>query len=181
MGALGRDLMFWLFLGSAFLSLFWQSTVPVIASVVFTLLFFCHFLVERPGAIRESRSKGLKIVTLVPLSPPIARLHLALSGRGIAGKWVRAYEIHVPDYTGPEYVRSLARDLTLIERTFPRPAIYFWETPAPVPSTIRRLIRDKEKEGKAYWIRGASPLPKTFTCGFREGQKHVRRGAILLN
>lgn len=182
MGALGRDLAFWLFLGSSFVSLFWNSLIPIIVSIVFTMLFFYHFLAERPRAIRESKVKGLQIVTLVPLSLLIARLHLLLFGRKIAGKWSRAYEIHVPEYFGPDYVKLLNHDLSLIEKTFPRPALYFWETPAPVPASIRRFIREKEKEGKAYWIKGSAPVPNASSLGFsRARKKHVRRGVMMID
>lgn len=182
MGTLGRDIAFWLFTGSAITSLVWHSIMPAVASVAFAALFFYHFLAERPRAIRKSRAKGLQITTLVPLTPLVVRLHLFLSGRKITGKWVRVYEIHIPDYAGPDFVRRLAQDLALIEKTFPRPAVYFWETPAPVPSAIRQFIREKAKEGLAYWIREASPAPKTLSCGFgRKEKTHVRRGAILLD
>ncbi|MCL6449466.1 MAG: hypothetical protein K6U04_15220 [Armatimonadetes bacterium] len=81
-----------------------------------------------------------------------------------------------------DFVRTLEKDLLLIEKCFPRPALYFWETAAPVPSSVRRLIREREREGKAFWEKGARILPKAPLYGFKRGERrYVRRGAILLN
>lgn len=182
MGSLGRDLAFWLFLASSAAAVICPlGKFSVLPPVAFAALLFWHFLVERPRAVRESAGRGLKIVALVRLWPPVAWLHLLLLGwKGKTG--IKAYEIHVPGYAGPGAATLFAEDLRLIEETFPRPALYFWETPVPVPALVRRLIREKEKAGKASWVKGCSPVPKAPTCGFPRGQRaHVRRGAMLLD
>ncbi len=179
MGTLGRDAVFWLFLVSAFTSLFWAGVIPVVGSVVFALLFFYHFLVERRQAIKKSRAKGLETVALVPLSPLIAWLYLLLAGGKKIARQKRAYEIHVPGYTGGA---ALERDLKLIYETFPRPAVYFWETSVPLPASVRQLIREMERSGRAYWVKGAFPVPKVFGKGYsRREKEHVRRGVMVLD
>lgn len=181
MGTLGRDVAFWLFAVSVLGAAVSGSFALWLAALFFALAFFYHFLAERPKAVWKSRVGGLQGAALIPLLPPVARLHLLLSGRKAAGRWDKAYEIHVPG-AGPNFIGELEKDLVLIVKRFPRSALYFWETAAPVPSSIRMLIREREKHGKAYWIKGASPLPKAFTGGFsRKEKRHVRRGAIFLD
>jgi hypothetical protein len=178
MGTKGRDIVFWLFALTGTGAALLRSKLLFWAALVFALLFFYHFAVERPRAIRESREKGLRMAVLVPLWPFLARF---LTGKKIAGKWGQAYEIHAPA-DSKNFVRELERDLTFIERFYPRPALYLWETPAPVPAGIRKLIRDREKDGKAFWAKGPWPAPKAPLHGFRRGEgRHVRHGAILLD
>jgi hypothetical protein len=181
MGTKGRDIAFWLFVLTGTGAALLRSKPFFWAALVFALLFFYHFLVERPRAIRESREKGLRMVVLVPLCPLFTRL---LTGGKIKGKWERAYEIHAPaNPADPEsFIKSLERDLTFIKEFYPRPALYLWETSVPIPGSIRRLIREREKEGKAFWRKGPWPVPKAPLHGFKRREKrHVRRGAFLLD
>lgn len=179
MGTKGRDIAFWLFALTGTGAALLKSKTFFWAALVFALLFFYHFAVERPRATRESRAKGLKVVALVPLRPYLARF---LAGRRIDGRWDKAYEIHAPAANPESFVQELERDLTFIEKFYPRPALYFWETPAPVPASIRRLIREREKDGKAFWVKGTWPVPKAPLHGFKRGERrHVRHGAILLD
>lgn len=179
MGTFGRDLAFWLFALDLAGVAATKSKTLYWAAVLLALLFFAHFFLEIPLAVRKSRRMGLRVTVLVPLCPALVRLQLFLSGRRIVGNWRRAYEIHAEGAAGKELAGALARDLDLIRRT--TKGLFIWETAAPVPWEVRRLIRELEGEGKAFWVKGARPLPKALLHGPPERVRaHLRHGAIVL-
>lgn len=177
MGTKERDLAFWLF--AVFISgaAVFGSMLLWLAAFISALLFFYHFVIVRPRAVRESRKMGLETAVLVPLWSCAARLRLLLAGKKLAG-WERAYEVHLSG-SGKEIIPVLEKDLLNVAGTVK--GLFFWETSFPVPSAIRKLVREKEKRNKAFWVKGRLPVPGTPLLPDPVDGKHVRYGAVVLD
>ncbi|OPX94471.1 MAG: hypothetical protein A4E53_00070 [Pelotomaculum sp. PtaB.Bin104] len=178
MGAKGRDVVFWLFVlfitGAALSTsklLYWAALV-----CAWGLAAYHWYTLQ---AIKHSRAMGLRTVVLLPLWPGFAAVYRLMAGRQISGKWRRAYEIHIKGASSKNFLKQLETDLVLINSTMA--GLFFWETSAPVPAVIRRLIREKKRQGKAFWVKGAWPAPRAPGTGREIVKKHVRHGAIFLD
>lgn len=178
MGTTERDLAFWLFAAAAAGSLAFGSVALLAAAFFFAALLLWHFAAERPRAIRRSRRAGFGAAVFVPLWPGAARLRLLLARRRISGRWERAWEVHVLG-AGRELVPLLEWDLLRAAREMP--GLYFWETSFPVPAVVRGLIREKEKQGRAFWVKGRLPVPRTPFLRESMDPERARHGAILVD
>ena len=187
MGVKGRDLALYVFfLSSAAVvagGLMGSSaTYPLSFVALFTgaaALYYFYYLAE---ARKFSRRLGLKCVVLLPLNCGWARLLLFAAGKKIRGRIRRAFEIHVeapPGSTLSEFLKTLDADLNLAKDELPG-ALFMWETSAPVPASIRSLIREKSREGNAFWEKGGWPVPRFPLTGRDLEKSRVRRGAILV-
>jgi hypothetical protein len=176
-GTKERDLAFWLFAAATAGSLAFRSVAFLAATFFFAALFLWHFAAERPRAMRRSREAGFGAAVFVPLWPGAARLRLFLARRRIAGRWERAWEVHVLG-AGRELVPVLEEDLLRAAREMP--GLYFWETSFPVPAAVRKLIREKERQGRAFWTKGRLPVPRAPFLRERMDPRRARHGAVLI-
>lgn len=149
------------------IALFW-------AALLVALLLTVVYPIWTLRAIKVSRDMGLKAVVLLPIHNPFKALYSLLAGGNIESKRLKAYEIHL---MGRD-LSQLRDDLNYIRTNMD--GLFFWETSAPVPSGIRRLIRYLEKNKKAFWLKGPWPLPRMPFSAMDMDKKRVRRGAILI-
>lgn len=186
MGTKGRDLVLWLLVllvpAAAVASLlgadygakaFWLALGCTAGLGVFER-------VTIPRARRRSQAWGLKHVVLLPINRWWAALLLAAAGRRMP--WCeRAYEIHIPNSPSNlhDYLVEVEADLLRAKDILPG-CLFLWETSAPVPSRIRRLIRDLKKDGLAFWEPGMWPVPRFPLIPSQIDKRHVRRGALAL-
>lgn len=180
MGTKGRDIVFWLFVLFLAGAALFKSKVLFWAASGFACLLAAYYRIYVPAAIKRSRAMGLKAVVLLPLWPGFAHLYRLMAGRRIAGKWKRAWEIHVTG-ASPEldsFLRQLQADLARVRHT--KAGLFYWETSAPVPSAVRRLIRDSTRQGRAFWRKGAWPVPRAPGTARELAGKYLRCGAIIL-
>jgi len=178
MGAKGRDITFWLLvLFSAGAALF--TSKPLFLAAFVSACALAAYRRYTLRAIKHSRAMGLRTVVLLPLWPGFAAVYRLMAGGRISGKWRQAYEIHIKGASPKDFLKQLEADLVLINSTMA--GLFFWETSAPVPAVIRRLIREKTRQGKAFWVKGAWPAPRAPGTGREIVKKHVRHGAIFLD
>lgn len=187
MGVKGRDLALYLFFLSAaaaiteglagFPKARLFSLVAIFAFAA-ALYYFPYFLLAR----KFSRRLGLKCVVLLPLNCGWARLLLFAAGKKIRSRIRRAFEIHIealPGLTLGEFLKMLDADLNLAKNKLPG-SLFIWETSAPVPASIRNLIKEKSREGNAFWEKGGWPFPRFPFTGRNLKKSRLRRGAILV-
>lgn len=177
------------------LYLFFASAVVVIAgrlAGLHVMPFFClniitgtavlYYYYYQSSARKWSRELGLKHVVLLPVHYRWAMAIISISGGKIAGRGRRAFEVHIDVPAGlslHKFLKTLDGDLNLAKSKLPD-TLFFWETTAPVPSSIRGLIREKAKDGHAFWKPGGWAIPR-FPFTGRDMKKGVlRRGAILI-
>lgn len=170
MGTKGRDAVMWLFIVNGAAALFIGSWVLSCVEVVLGMVYFYSFLEAR-------RAIKYEYVRLLPVNRFWARL---LVRNRIAGRWDRAYEVHIKYRPGEDIKKQRAgveRDLLLISET--RPGLYLWETATSVPGAVKKLIHERAAEGKAFWEKGCFfPRPPfVYDVKFR---KPLRHGAILI-
>ncbi|MBO8128247.1 MAG: hypothetical protein H0Z39_03485 [Peptococcaceae bacterium] len=196
MGTKGRDLLLWLFTLTSLVvlalsrypsTLTWAKGLLWVAilSAGMILWFICYTL---PKAHRDSRKQGFGTVVLLPVNRWWALLLIYLSGERICGTPRRAYEIHIlfskelSKLSIWEFLKRLEDDLILAKDSLPG-CLFLWETPAPVPSTIRQLIRDLAVQGNAFWQTGRWPIPELpfLPSLLKKKKRHVHRGALLLS
>lgn len=186
MGTKGRDLALYVFFTSAFLVITGRCLglsvmlFFLVTSIAFlAILYSCYTTVI---ARKESKKLGLKHVVLLPVAYWWAMWIIKISGGQIKDRGRRAFEVHI-EKSAPDslsrFLKDLDHDLSLAKNKLPG-TLFFWETPVPVPASIRQLIREKQKEGNALWERGGWKLPR-FPFGGRDLKRGIlRRGAILI-
>lgn len=174
MGTKGRDATFWLFALSLTGAALLQSRIMYGMAMFFALILGFYYLVYVPAAARASRRMGLRIVVLLPVWYP----WLYFNPRRIKGRWTKAWEIHVTGAEPEKFLPQLEADLLFIKSAMR--GLFIWETSAPVPASIRKLVRDLEKEGKSFWVKGTWSLPSAPFTKRELVRGYVRRGAILL-
>ncbi|AEG14443.1 hypothetical protein Desku_0843 [Desulfofundulus kuznetsovii DSM 6115] len=186
MGVKGRDLLLYVFFISAFvfiagrlagLPVEFFSWVSMVSGVV--ALGYLPYIQK---ARRMSREVGLDCVVLLPLYYSWAELLIRSAGKKISGRGRRAFEVHVEvpgNLTLNEFLKKLDRDLNLARSKLPG-SLFIWETSAPLPASIRKLIRTAEEQGSAFWEKGGWPLPRFPFTGRNIKKNRLRRGAILI-
>jgi len=179
MGTKGRDAVFWLFvLFLALAALFNSKMFFWVASGTACLLVI-YYRIYVPAAVRRSREMGLKTVVLLPLWPGFTGFYKFLAGKLLGGEQRRAYEIHVVGAEPDKFQKQVERDLMMIYSTIP--GLYYWETSAPVPASVRRLIRRKTAENKAFWRKGTWSILRMPGTARELVKKYCRCGAIILD
>lgn len=190
-GTKGRDLHLWLTAiasvagGAAWLQ---GACLPGRALLLLSAVAFCCFWViqwiDIPRARRWSRALGLKHVVVVPVSPRWVSILLALARRRLPCSR-RAYEVHISaasaagTVTTGEHLKTLEEDLITLKDILPG-CLLLWETSAPIPSSIRRIIRSLQRQGCAIWERGRWPVPGFPLMPSKLDYRHVRRGALIV-
>lgn len=114
--------------------------------------------------LREASLKGsYRLLVPVPVNPAVARLLLLFSRLKLeTGKVRRAFELHVVAGKGlglAGFTRLLASDLASLAAALEPGTLILWETRVPVPSPLRRYIREKEAAGEAVWKKGRRKVP----------------------
>lgn len=185
MGTRGRDLIILVILSIPLICMIALSQgmniKPLfLAQVLLALSVAWFHLYTTRQAKKQSRKMGLGVVVLLPLYYPWAKLLIRLAGADIKViKSVKCYEVHIVD--APKDVKRflalLNKDLELMKRTLD--GLFLWETPAPVPSNFRKMIKEHQKLGLAFWRIGRWPIPK-LPFGNRELNRGVPRiGALI--
>lgn len=177
MGTKSRDAFFWLMLLALTGAIFTKSKLLFGAALLFAagLVYFSFYV---SAAKKRSREMGLKFVVLLPVSRFYAKLLLKISKAELFGKWDEAYEIHLI-VEGEDYYNSVNDDLNWLKNNVP--ALYIWETSAPIPSSIRAFIRKNRPLKKAVWKKGAwMPLPPAPSTGREIIKKNITHGAICV-
>lgn len=192
MGTKGRDILIWfsfmaIILSSA-LSLLGYSMAGrlfIFISVLSTLLIMWHLSKGMLRAEKNSARMGLNIVMLMPVYKWLA---LGFVMGKIKGNIKKAYEIHfrtdVVKNSLNEYLQVLDRDLVMLsESTSMLGALVMWESHIPVPSRFRRLIRTKEAEKEAFYVKGGwgIPYPPFVNPMLKKNKSRVYHGAFLNN
>lgn len=148
----------------------------VLLLLAFSFLYHCAWYL--PGAVRRSRKLGLRMVVLLPVNPCWVRVLLRLDGERM--RYFRgAYEVHIKSgkQNLGDFLQALSSDLGIAAKTFPG-ALFLWETSAPLPLAIRRMIR-QGSSGTAFLKQGGWPVTR-FPCTGRDMRKsHMRHGAII--
>jgi hypothetical protein len=182
MGTKGRDICLWLFFTLIIACL---AINGLARTVIFTvdlmvatgiLYYYTRYL---PGAIKRSRNMGLTMVALLPLNTLLARLLLKLDGERM--RFRGAYEVHIKKgerHVLGAYLKLLASDLQIVRKSCPG-SVLIWETPAPLPLFVRRLIRQGSADGSAFLKNGKWPMPSFPFTGMELKKGRVKRGAIV--
>lgn len=185
MGAKGRDIALYLFFISAALgitgSLINLPVIPFFCIATVTGIMSLYYYVYIFRARKQSRKMGLKCVVLLPLSYGLVQLLLHITDRKIRGGYRHAFEIHIEAPTGltlGDFLKMLESDLNLMKVKMAG-SLFAWETSAPVPASMRRLIKQKTKEGKAFWEKGGWPIPSFPFTGRNIKKDKLRRGFLL--
>mgnify|MGYP007130803544 CR=1 FL=1 len=169
-------MVFWLFVCFILSAVFTKNKVVYGVALIFALAIGYYYLIYLPLAIRKSKALGLRVIVLLPIWTMFSKVLIKTSKNNLIGNWDKAFEIHILETT--EYFQEVDRDLQQIKGMLP--GLFFWETSAPVPSRIRRLIKDKEKEGQAYWVKGKWTLiPRTPFTARELNMKRVRHGGLI--
>ena len=163
MGTKGRDACLWMFFLLAPVSVFirgaaWRAVLVAMLCLAALFLYYCCWY--SPGAVRRSRIMGLNMTVLLPLNIFWARL---LLGKNMRAGFKQAYEVHILGPGGElgDFLRLFTADLELAQKTFPG-AVFLWESSAPLPLFVRRLIRQGSVSGSAP---GSSANPVAGATG----------------
>lgn len=181
MGTKGRDACLWAFFLLFLSSVFLRGAAhyaALIGMLCLTAMYMDYCIRYLPGARRMSRGMGLRIAVLLPLHTVWARL---LFRRGLKAGFTGAYEVHLSGerHALGDYLKLFASDLEIAQRTFPG-TVFMWESSAPLPLFVRRLIRQNSIEGKAFLEDGGWWVP-SFPFTERDLRKgRLRRGAIIV-
>ncbi len=144
MGTKGRDSCLWLFFTLIVACLLFNGLARIVIFAVALLMalgilyYYTRYL---PGATKRSRNMGLNMIVLLPLNALLARLLLQLDGARMSFRG--AYEVHIKKgekHTLDDYLKLFTSDLEIVRRTFPG-SVFMWETSAPLPLLVRRLVR----------------------------------------
>ena len=182
MGTKGRDACLWLFF-MAFLAVVTAkgearpAFLAVMIGLALLYLYYCAWY--QPRAQRKCKGMGMEITLLLPVNICWSRL---LLGSSLKTGFSKAFEVHVAEgrLSLGEFLRTLAHDLAIARRTFPG-AAFMWETSAPLPAFVRRLIRGGSVNGTAFLKNGGWPLPPRFPLTARNLKKgRVSHGAIIV-
>jgi hypothetical protein len=180
MGTKGRDALLWLFFALMLASILIHTVAKTFfVAALPEAAFFLHYCArEHPKAVRKSRNMGMRMVVLLPVQAFWARLLLHLDGERM-GRFCVAYEVHIKSEKRNlgEHLQILASDLEIAARMFPG-ALFIWETSAPLPLSIRRMIR-QGSPGAAFLKRGRWPVPRIPFTGRDLSEGHVKHGAII--
>ncbi len=173
MGTKGRDTCLWLFFALMFtMPLHGRAKVVIFAVLLLLALsFLYHCVWYLPGAVRKSREMGLRMVVLLPVNPGWVRVLLRLDGERMR-RFRGAYEVHIKSdkQNLGDFLQALASDLDIAAKTFPG-TLFMWETSAPLPLFVRRLVRQGSADGSAFLKNGGWPLP-----GFPFTVRHLKKG-----
>jgi hypothetical protein len=180
MGTKGRDACLWLFFALIF-SIPLHGLAKAVIAVVLLLLalsFLYHCAWYLPGAVRKSRELGLRMVVLLPVNPFWARMLLRLDRESL-DSFRGAYEVHLKSGKQDlgDFLQALASDLGIAAKTFPG-ALFLWETSAPLPLAIRRMIRQGSSR-TAFLKQGGWPVRRFPGTGRDMRKGRVRHGAII--
>jgi hypothetical protein len=182
MGTKGRDICLWLFFALIMACLLANGAIriPIFAMALLMALGILHYYTRYlPNAIKSSRNMGLNMIVLLPLNTFLARALLQLDGERIS--FCGAYEVHIrkgEKHALGDYLRLFTLDLEIARMASPG-SVFVWETSAPLPLFVRRLVRQGSADGSAFLKRGGWPLPKfPFTeTDLQSGR--VKHGAII--
>ncbi len=181
MGTKGRDALLWLFFALMLVAILIHAAAKTlfVVAVLDAALFLYYCAWEHPSAVRKSKEMGMRIVVLLPVNVSWAKLLLRLDGDRV-GCFCGAYEVHIKGgkQSLGDYLRLFTSDLEIAQRTFPG-AIFMWETSAPLPLFVRRLIRQGTAVGSAFLKDGRWPIPRFPFTGRHEKKGRVRHGAII--
>ncbi len=183
MGTKGRNLLLLMFTISAPLAIAGKGFI-LPASFFINLISgigVIYYYYYSYKARKTSRGLGLKYVVLLPLNYNLAEFLIKLTGRRFKDKGLNAFEVHIksPKLSLTEFLQAMDVDLNLAKSLYPQ-ALFLWETPAPIPSSIRALVKKSEKEGNGFLEKGKWPVPHIPFIETELNHRNVRRGAILL-
>jgi hypothetical protein len=180
MGTKGRDVCLWLFFSLAPITFVKGVARYAALMAMFCLALYLYYsLLYLPGALRRSREMGLNMAVLLPLNGSWASLMLWLDKERM--DFHGAYEVHirkVEKHALGEYLKHFTSDLEIVQRTFPG-AVFMWETSAPLPLFVRKLVRQGFTDGSAFLKRGCWPVPRFPFTGTDLKRGRVRHGAIV--
>ena len=163
MGTKGRDACLWLYFMLALVFIFAGTSgrrivlLLMLGNAACLLHYWRWYL---PIAARNSGEMGLKIAVLLPLNGRWAGLLLRLDQERM--DFHGAYEVHIKKgerHALGEYLKYCASDLEIAQRRFPG-AVFMWETSAPLPLFVRRLVRQGSADGSAFLKNGGWPVPR---------------------
>ena len=134
-------------------------------------------LVSARSLSGAAESLGLRLAVLLPVNARWAGMLLRLDGEKMDFR--EAYEVHL----GKErhalggYLKLFTSDLEIAQRTFPG-AVFMWETSAPLPLFVRRLVRQGSADGSAFLKNGGWRAPRFPFTGTDLKKGRVKHGAI---
>ena len=182
MGTKGRDICLWMFftlIMSCLLTNGIARTVIFALALLMAMGILYYYTWYLSSAVRRSRDLGLRLAILLPVNAFWAKLllRLAMERMNFRG----AYEVHIKKggkYALCDYLSLFTSDLEIARRTFPG-SVFMWETSAPLPLFVRRLVRQGSVNGSAFLKSGGWPVPRfPFTeLDLKKGR--VKRGAII--
>jgi hypothetical protein len=181
MGTKGRDICLWLYFALVFSSILASGTArtAIFAAVLLPAASFVYYCAwYHPKALRKSKELGMNAVVLLPMNTFWAKLLLYLDGERMEC-FSGAYEVHIKGckQNMGDYLKKLSSDLDVAANTFPG-ALFMWETSAPLPLMIRRMIR-QGSSGTAFLKKGKWPVPGFPFTGRHLKKGHVKHGAII--
>jgi hypothetical protein len=182
MGTKGRDICLWLFFTLIMACLLINGIARIFIFAVALLMamgimyYYTRYL---PGAIKRSRNMGLSMIVLLPLNALLARLLLQLDGERLSFRG--AYEVHIKKGKKPalgDYLKLFTSDLEIVRRACPG-SVFIWETSAPLPLFVRRLVRQGSADGSAFLKNGGWPVPRFPFTELELKKGRVKHGAII--
>ena len=182
MGTKGRDVCLWLFFTLIVACLLFSGIARIVIFAVALLMamgILYYYTWYLPGAIKRSRNMGLSMIVLIPLNALLARLLLQLDGERMSFRG--AYEVHIKNgekYALGDYLKLFTSDLETARRTLPG-SVFIWETSAPLPLFVRRLVRQGSADGSAFLKNGGWPVPRFPFTELELKKGRVKHGAII--
>jgi hypothetical protein len=182
MGTKGRNSCLWLFFILIMACLLINGIARIFIFAVALLMamgimyYYTRYL---PGAIKRSRNMGLSMIVLLPLNALLARLLLQLDGERLSFRG--AYEVHIKKgekHALGDYLKLFTSDLEIVRKTCPG-SVFLWESSAPLPLFVRRLIGKGSIDGSAFLKNGEWPVPRFPFTELELKKGRVKHGAII--
>jgi len=151
---------------------------PVLFNFFLFLFFGLSFLSFYPYyylAKQSSKKFGLGVVILLPLWKPWGRFIIRKTF-GVVEQVERMYEVHIVVKKGlalGAFLKLLEHDLEIMQGF--KGTLFCWETNAPIPGRFRKIIKQRQSEGKASWMTGYWPMTIRIPFTSKELRKGVDR------
>ncbi|MEG6617496.1 hypothetical protein V6C27_13870 [Peptococcaceae bacterium 1198_IL3148] len=191
MGTKGRDVVIWLMMGIfaplAIITLLLGNKslgISLYTCYLLTIIpILWFYLVEVPNSKKISQDLELDFIILMPVNVSWVKLFTRKFTKYPIKK---AYEIHLKTNVHQNlstYFENLDDDLLkILNNVNMQDTLVIWETPSPVPSRFRKLIKEKRLLNQAIYEKGGwgIPYPPFVNHYLKKYKNRVYHGAYLI-